>query len=114
MDDIYSVLYIITNDILNVKKSRTLSSRILDNEVQIYGNYNDSFVENLKKLDVLGDSIKIEYKITRSVYSGKRTMDFINCKIEIEDRKEVDVILGSLLLYNMISEESRRLLYPDH
>lgn len=112
-EKLYKLLFILVKEILHCDKL-SMEYTILDNKANIVGKYHKSLEDSLLKLKEIfdGSSLNINYKITRAVYSGKRTQDFINCKIELKERKEVDCVLGSLLVYGMISRNTIDFLFP--
>jgi hypothetical protein len=113
-EKLYTLLFILVKEVLHCDKL-SMEYTILDNKATIVGRYNKTLEDSLLKLREMfdGTSLVVNYRVTRSVYSGKRTQDFINCKIELKERKEVDCVLGSLLVYGMISRSTVDFLFPN-
>lgn len=112
-DTMHKVLYALKSDVINFKSHGHISN-IIDNELRGSGSVFSGVEDKLRNLQEYfsPDDLEVEWKITRTFYKSRYTQDFISYKIRIKERKNAESILGVLLLYNLISESTKQLLFP--
>ena len=112
-DASYKVLYALKSDVINFS-NRGHISNIIDDELRGSGIKFSGAEDKLRELQshFSADELEVEWKTTKTFYKKGYTQDFISYKIRIKERKNAEFILGVLLLYNMISETTKELLFP--